>query len=154
MDLDNHIAINTSLSWVVHGLEPISDSELLARTGLTPDAAAALLERVHSIGPEEAQKEGIWFSIGELRSVERVLAGVLDGWIDILDDWELAGIDEDRHRRLHLAIARVLQQAPDWQRSTPGDQARQLRERARLDAELRARAEAHWLRKATLSTFD
>jgi hypothetical protein len=107
---DGHeeIAINNSFNLVVNAPSPIGDDELFEKTGMSLAVAAELLDRVHSV---DVHREGLWFSLEQLRWLERLTTGVLDGSIDILDDWELVGVDEQRYELLHRDIQRALAEA-------------------------------------------
>jgi len=135
--VEERIAINNSLSWVLHGLHPLTDQRLRDAAGMTVPAANELLSRVHSIGLDESVREGLWFSVDELRAIERIYAAILDGRIDIAGgDWELIGVDEVEFERARREIQRTLERSATWQpdRRTEVDR---LRERARRDRESR-----------------
>lgn len=151
--VEERIAINNSLSWVLHWLHPLTNQRLRDAAGITVPAANELLGRIHGIGLDESVREGLWFSVDELRAIERIFAAILDGRIEIAGgDWELIGVDEVEFERARREIQRTLERSATWQPDRRAEVDR-LREHARRDRESRKAAEEHWLTIATLETF-
>jgi hypothetical protein len=63
VDADEKIATSDTLSWIVHGLNPIIDEDLPSRTGVSASQAGETQQRIRSDSITEAVREGLWLSI-------------------------------------------------------------------------------------------
>jgi hypothetical protein len=61
------------------------------------------------VASDQTKRHGrIWLSLEELRWVERLTAGILEGRVDILNDWALIGVDERRYEVVQRDLARAV----------------------------------------------